>query len=136
MSVDAISKVVDDMFVAFSRGDVDGFVKAIAVDVIYEENTEAEPIRGRVAFKDYVSEWINASSDRRLTPVRKLINSNEAVIELHFEATHDKGELYELEPTGKSMVFDYVLWLNFDEGEIRHMKAFYNPLIPMGQIGG
>ena len=135
MSVQTMTKMVDEMFAAFSRGDIDGFTAGLADDVVYEESTERAPIIGREAFKEYASTWMNCCSNRQLKPRHKLSSGNEMVVELHYEGTHDKGELYGLNATGKQIIFDFVLWLEFDGERIRQLKAFYNPLQPMQQIG-
>ena len=109
MDADTISKTIDDMYAAYSRGDLEGFVAPFADDVFLEENSENEPVKGRAAF-DYIKGWINVSSDCRITPIRKLISGNEAVVEVHYEATHDRGEFFGLAPTDKRIVFDYVTW--------------------------
>lgn len=135
MDADTISKTIDDMYAAYSRGDLEGFVASFADNVILEENSENEPVKGRAAFKDTIKGWINVSSNCCTTPVRKLISGNEAVVEVHYEATHDRGEIFGLAPTGKRIVSDYVAWLSFEGDRIRSVKAFRNPLVLMRQIG-
>ncbi len=122
-----IDETIDEMFAAFSRGDVEAFTDPISETVIYQEDGQPD-VRGKNGFTQIASGFILASSKGKVTPLRKVIHGNQAVIELFYEGVHDQGELYGLKPTGREIAFGWALWLVFDDdGEIVQMKVFYDP---------
>ncbi len=137
LSTDAksMSAIVDEMFAAFGRGDRDAFVASLAPNAVYEETSDMAPITGRSAFGAYASAWMDCSSNRRLTPTKILHSGDEVVVELRYEGTHDGDDIYGVKATGKQMRFDAALKLWFEGDRIQRLKAFYNPLQLMQQIG-
>ena len=134
MQANEIERLIDQTFAAYSAGDMDGFVSGMAEDMHYEDNSGG-PLEGRQAFRDYASGWMNASSDGSLTPTRKIISGDEAAVELHYEGTHDQGEMFGLAPTGKHFSFNFVTTLRFASGKLCELKAYYNPITTMQAIG-
>ena len=135
MNAEEMSAAIDRMFAAYSAGDLDGFVAGVAEDMHYEDTGGGPPLTGRVAFRDYASGWFNACSDGVLQPVRKIISGNEAALEMRFTATHDRGPLYGVAPTGKRFEFNFAITLRFSGGEVSELKAWYSPLVPMQTVG-
>jgi ketosteroid isomerase-like protein len=135
MTRDEISQAIDSAFAAYSAGDLDGFVADFAPDMVYEDNSRAEPLYGRDAFKAYAAGWFDASSDGSIVPLRKIIEGGEAVAELRFEATHDKAPMYGVEATGTRFAFDFSIIASFADGKLTRLKAFYNPVPVMRALG-
>lgn len=135
MNADEMSAAIDRMFAAYSAGDLDGFVAGVAEDMHYEDTGGGPPLTGRAAFRDYASGWFKACSDGVLEPVRKIISGNEAAVEMRFSATHDRGPLYGVAPTGQRFAFAFAITLRFADGEVSELKAWYSPLVPMQAVG-
>ena len=135
MTREEISQAIDSAFAAYSAGDLDGFVADFADDMVYEDNSRPEPLHGREAFKAYASGWLEASSDGSIVPVRKIIEGAEVVAELRFEATHDRGPMYGVEPAGTRFAFNFTIVASFAGGRLTRLKAFYNPLTVLQALG-
>jgi ketosteroid isomerase-like protein len=135
MTRDEISQAIDRAFAAYSAGDLDGFVADFAPDMVYADNSRPALLHGRDAFKAYAAGWLDASSDGRIVPVRKVIEDGEAVAELRFEATHDRGPMYGVEQTGTRFAFNFAILASFADGRLTRLKAFYNPLSVMQALG-
>ena len=130
-----IDETIDEMFAAFSRGDVEAFTDPISETVIYQEDGQPD-VRGKNGFTQIASGFILASTKGKVTPVRKAIHGNQAVVELFYEGVHDQGDLYGMKPTGRKIAFGWALWLVFDDDdEIAQMKVFYDPDILEEQLG-
>ena len=135
MNAAEMSAAIDRMFAAYSAGDLDAFVAAVAADMHYEDSGGGAALTGRAAFRDYASGWFDACSDGVLEPLRKIISGNEAALEMRFTATHDRGPLYGVPPTGKRFELDFAITLRFTGGEVSELKAWYSPLVPMRAVG-
>ena len=135
MNADEMSAAIDRMFAAYSAGDLDGFVAGCAEDMHYEDTGGGSPLSGRAAFRDYASGWFEACSDGVLQPLRKIISGDEAALEMRFTATHDRGLLYGVEPTGARIDLAFAITLRFREGEVSELKAWYSPLGPLQAVG-
>ena len=129
------SAAIDRMFAAYTAGDLDGFVAGVAEDLRYQDTGGGPPLRGRAAFRDYASGWFDASSDGALVPLRKIISGDDAAVEMRFTATHDRGPLYGVPPTGRRFELDFAITLRFAKGEVSELKAWYSPLPPMQAAG-
>ena len=130
-----MSQAIDNMFAAYSRGDLDNFVAACADDMHYEDTGGGPPMQGRDAFKAYASGWFDACSDGVLKPLRKILGDNEAALEMEFSATHDRGLLYGVAPTGKAFRFEFAITLRFKDDMISELKAWYSPIPALQLVG-
>ena len=135
MDRDKMGQAIDRMFAAYSSGDLDGFVAGCATDMDYQDTGGGPPLKGRDAFRDYASGWFDACSDGVLKPVRKILGHDEAALEMRFTATHDRGLLYGVRPTGNQFEFDFAITLRFSGEFISELKAWYSPLAPMLAVG-
>ena len=135
MNADEMSAAIDRMFAAYSAGDLDGFVAGCARTCTTRTPAAGHPLTGRAAFRDYASGWFDACSDGVLQPVRKIISGDEAALEMRFTATHDRGLLYGVAPTGKRFELAFAITLRFRAGEVSELKAWYSPLGPLQAVG-
>ena len=135
MDAEEMSAAIDRMFAAYSAGDLDGFVAGVAEDMHYQDTGGGPPLTGRAAFRDYAAGWFDACSDGVLKPVRKIISGDEAALEMRFTATHDRGLLYGVVPTGRRVELDFAITLRFAGGEVSELKAWYSPLGPLQAVG-
>ncbi len=135
MNADEMCAAIDRMFAAYTAGDLDGFVAGVAEDMHYEDTGGGPALTGRAAFRDYASGWLDACSDGALVPLRKIVSGDEAALEMRFSATHDRGPLYGVAPTGKHIEFRFAITLRFAGGEVSELKAWYSPLVPMRAVG-
>jgi predicted ester cyclase len=135
MTPEQMSQAIDATWAAYSAGDVDGFVAGCAADIIYSDNVGEAPIHGRDAFRDYVTGWIVASSDRSAVPFRKTIDGNRVATELRLELTHDRAPMYGVEPSGARVAFEFVMIADFDDDQIVKIVAYYNPAAAFQALG-
>ena len=135
MNQQQMSQAIDDMFAAYSNGDLAGFVSACAADMHYQDTGGGPPLKGRDAFRNYAAGWFEACSDGVLTPQRKILSDDEAALEMRFTATHDRGPLYGVAPTGNAFVLEFAITLRFRNDQITELKAWYSPLPPMQAVG-
>ncbi len=134
MEASEVSRLIDQTFAAYSAGDLDGFVAGMAEDMHYEDNSGG-PLEGRAAFKKYASGWFNACSEGSLTPGRRIISEDEAAVEMHFEGTHDRADMFGVSASGTPLSFDFVVLLRFANGALCELKAFYNPATAWQALG-
>lgn len=129
-----MERTIEQMFAAFSRGDLDGFLYALADDFVYEKDGR-EPLHGKAAFREFASEGVLASSDAEVKPLRMVVMGNQAVAEIRYEGTHDKGTFYGLAPTGRNLTFGWAFWATFENGKIVRLKSFSDPDVLKEQLG-
>ncbi|MBT5435179.1 MAG: ester cyclase [Alphaproteobacteria bacterium] len=135
MTPEQMSQAIDDTWAAYTAGDVDAFVAGCAADVVYCDNGRDTQIHGRDAFRNYVSGWIVASSDRRAMPFRKTIDGDRVATELRLELTHDRAPMYGVEPAGAKLAFEFVMIADFADGEIVKITAYYNAAVGFQALG-
>ena len=134
METSEISSLIDQTFAAYSAGDLDGFVAGMAENMHYEDNSGG-PLDGRDAFKSYAAGWLNACSDSRLLPGRRIITGDEAAVEMQFRGTHDRADMFGVSASGAAINFDFVVLLRFADGALCELKAFYNPATAWQAVG-
>ena len=134
MDANEISRSIDQTFAAYTAGDLDGFVAGMAADMHYEDNSGG-PLEGRDAFKRYASGWFDACSAGQLTPGRRIINNDEAAVEMHFQGTHDRADMFGVAASGTPLSFHFVVLLKFADGALCELKAFYNPAAAWQALG-
>ena len=134
MEASEVSRLIDQTFAAYSAGDLDGFVSGMAADMFYTD-TSGGPIQGRDAFKSYASGWFNACSEGKLLPGRRIINGNEAAVEIRFEGKHDRADMFGVPASGVEIKFDFAVLIKFSAGALSELKAFYNPATAWQAVG-
>ena len=135
MTPKEIGDAIDAAFLAYSSGDLEGFVNSFAQDFHYEDTGGGPPIKGRDGFREYASGWFNACSDGRIQPTRKIIAGNEAAVELHLTGTHDGGPMYGKSATGARLDYRFAVTMRFGSGEVTELKAWYSPVSAMQAVG-
>ena len=133
MDAATIRQTMKDMWDAYNRHDIDGFVGFCAEDIAVRD-VGGLVINSRVEFKDYVRAWFDFSTDVKVTVVRTIVDGSFAAAELHLEGTHNAAPLFGVEPTGLHLVNTWAIHVEIVDGLVGRLNIFSNAGLP-AQLG-
>jgi predicted ester cyclase len=134
-----LRKLDEEMVGAYTDHNVDLILSHCADDVLMHDYG-AEPVQGKDACRDYLTQQFGAFSNEKATHIKRIIGDNEVFAEMSWSGTHT-GDIpmpdgSTIPPTGKS--FDarvaYYARVN-DAGEVVEMRAYPDIAGVMGQLG-
>ena len=134
MTPDEIRAGIEAMFAAYNKGDADGFVAGAAEDI--QVSFDGNPtFDSRKDFRDYAQSYYDWSSNPKVTVQRVLVSGNQAAVELNQVSTHDKGPLYGVPATGKTIDFTWSIGCDFENCKLQSLRVFFNPMAILEQLG-
>jgi steroid delta-isomerase-like uncharacterized protein len=125
---------------AINAHNPDQLLREFADRFVYEDNLLHEPIRDKNEYREYVSNWLKAFPDARVTPEHVVVGGNKAAAISRLEATH-KGDFRTPEgrsipATNKRFKDVGAIHLVYDsQGRITEMRVFQNPVGMLKQLG-
>ena len=134
MTPDEIRAGLETMFAAYNAGDADGFVAGAAQDI--QVSFDGLPtFDNRDDFRDYAKSYYDWTSDAKVTIQQVLVDGDQAAVELTQVSTHDRGPLYGVEATGKTIQFTWSIGIDFENGKLQRLRVFFNPMVILEQLG-
>ena len=99
-----IRKLVEEQVKAFNNQDLDRFLSYRTPDVVIEDTSIPEPMKGKTAVGQWFSSWWSAFPDAKVTLEDVVVSGDAAVLQLRFTGTH-RGEMMtpfgSVSPTGR-----------------------------------
>ena len=121
---------------AFNERDFEAMTKEYADHIAWTDHAQGRTFRTPQEFKDdFLSGWVRASSDIRITDPRYLDAGQAAVSMFTVAGTHD-GPLGPFPATGKQFVLALCELWHFDEtGQVVGGDLYYDQVSLLAQLG-
>lgn len=118
----------------WNRGDLDAVEKLYAEDVVIHAAGWPEEIRGHQACREYVETLRSGFSGLEATIDDVIADDTSVVTRYTFRGTHD-GEVFGIEPTGRTVEGSGVCILHIEDGKIAEEWDFDDLFGMMQQLG-
>jgi steroid delta-isomerase-like uncharacterized protein len=120
---------------AANRGDADGVVAAVAVDVIWRDVALGMPLHGRDAVRESTRAYMTAFPDLHIEETSSTLAGARLAQELTITGTHG-GDLLGIAPTGRWTETYAAVITTFDEdGMVIEGSVYWNALTMLCQLG-
>jgi predicted ester cyclase len=120
---------------AYNAQDLAELVPLFPADVEWINMTALKPVlKGRPALARQLMQERNAFPDCKIGLNRILQAGDTLVVQGVFQGTH-KGPIHSLAPTGKTVTYNLIYFIDSKEGMVLKNVAYFNPVTPMRQIG-
>jgi predicted ester cyclase len=125
---------------AFNAHSPEQLLGELADRFTYEDNFLHEPIRDKNQYREYLSGWMTAFPDAKVSAEHIVVGQNKAALISKLEATH-KGDFKTPEgkrigATNKRVKDVGAIHLVYDDqGRITEMRVFQNPVGFLKQLG-
>lgn len=138
MSREELERLNDEGIGAWDRHDTDGFVKLLADDFVWVDDTAPEPMRTPDAARAYTQAWFTAFPDMHIRTTNVVCADDQIACELEFTGTNT-GTLamggMEIPPTGKSVTSRGTYFLKAENGKIKEFHTHPDAAGMMMQLG-
>lgn len=123
------------VFEGFNRRDLDAAAAGLAEGSILRDHPSGRTFTGAAAYKEFLSGWIKAFSDGKLTLLSYYDGGDAVACEGTYVGTND-GPLGPLPATGRRASLPFSAVWRFDaQGRIAEQEAYYDNLGLMVQLG-
>jgi steroid delta-isomerase-like uncharacterized protein len=138
MSREDLERLNDEGIGAWDRHDTDGFVKLLADDFVWIDDTTPEPMRTPDAARAYTQAWFTAFPDMHIRATNTVCTDDQIACELEFTGTNT-GTLamggMEIPPTGKSVTSRGTYFMKAENGRITEFHTHPDAAGMMMQLG-
>lgn len=138
MSREELERLNDEGISAWDRHDTDGFVRLLADDFVWVDDTAPEPMRTPDAARAYTQAWFTAFPDMHIRSTNVVCADDQIACELEFTGTNT-GTLamggMEIPPTGKSVTSRGTYFLKAENGKIKEFHTHPDAAGMMMQLG-
>lgn len=123
MSSDQNKAIVRRLFEEPWKGNLNVVDELTAADYIGHDPALPEPIRGPAGVKEFISTYLVAFPDARITVDRQLAEGDLVATHWSARGTHE-GELMDLEPTGRKVTVTGLTMSRLEDGKV--VEEFQN----------
>ena len=138
MSREELERLNDEGIGAWDRHDTDGFVKLLADDFVWVDDTAPEPMRTPDAARAYTQAWFTAFPDMHIRTTNVVCADDQIACELEFTGTNT-GTLamggMQIPSTGKSVTSRGTYFLKAENGKIKEFHTHPDAAGMMMQLG-
>ena len=138
MSREDLERLNDEGIGAWDRHDTDGFVKLLADDFVWVDDTAPEPMRTPDAARAYTQAWFTAFPDMHIRTTNVVCADDQIACELEFTGTNT-GTLamggMQIPPTGKAVTSRGTYFLKAENGKIKEFHTHPDAAGMMMQLG-
>ncbi|GLZ33979.1 hypothetical protein Lesp02_61670 [Lentzea sp. NBRC 105346] len=138
MSRAELERLNEEGIGAWDRHDTDGFVKLLADDFVWIDDTTPDPMRTVEAARAYTQSWFTAFPDMHIRTTNMVCTDDQIACELEFTGTNT-GTLamggMEIPPTGKSVTSRGTYFIKAENGKIKEFHTHPDAAGMMMQLG-
>ncbi|MFC6733072.1 MULTISPECIES: ester cyclase [unclassified Haladaptatus] len=114
--------------------DIDTVDDIFAESYVHHDTNMPEPVRGRDAFKESLSQWMGGFSDATMTVLDQVAEGDRVVSRVRMEGSHD-GPLQGMEPTNKHVEIEGIVEHRIENGRIVEGFPQWDIMGMMQQLG-
>jgi steroid delta-isomerase-like uncharacterized protein len=134
MSSEQNKQIVRRAFEEPWKGNLDVVDELVASDYIGHDPANPEPLRGPEGVKEFISTYMTAFPDARITVEQQLVEGNSVATRWTGRGTHE-GELMGIEPTGKQVTVSGLTISRLENGKIVEEYQNWDTFGMMQQLG-
>jgi steroid delta-isomerase-like uncharacterized protein len=124
------------VYEGFNKRDLDGAVKSIAEDLVFENHGLGQTYKSRAEFRDSLQDWITGFSDGKISDPKAIDAGDTVIVRFTGTGTND-GPMGPLQkPTGRKVSVPFVEIYKFDaQGRIVAGETYFDMLTMLVQMG-
>jgi steroid delta-isomerase-like uncharacterized protein len=130
----AVEKTAREFFAALGTHEPDAVLELWADHGVEEVVPAGEVYRGKGEIGGFLRAFLGSSSDLEVTVDRVIADDSRAVVEWRFRGTFD-GSFEGVEPTGKKIDLRGTDILEFEDGKVTRLTAYYDASTFARQVG-
>ncbi len=88
MSVAENIKLDEDFMSAWNAHNADRAIALLADDIVWQDVTTPDPMRGKAAVRQYIQNWFTAFPDMRVVVKNRVVNEDQVAAEVEFNGTN------------------------------------------------
>lgn len=140
MSVAENTKLDEDFMAAWNAHDADRAIALLADDVVWQDVTIPEAMRGKTAVRQYIQGWFKAFPDMKAVVKNRVVTEEQVAAELEFTGTNT-GPLQmapgmpEIPATGKKVTGKGTYFVRIRNGKAATVHTYPDAAGMMMQLG-
>jgi len=115
-------------------GSLDVADELMTPDVVFHNPISPDGIHGLAAYKEFAQRWYTGFPDRLFTVDDEVAEGDQIAIRFTISGTH-RGPFAGAQPTGNRIEVHGMNLFRLEEGKIKDVQAFFNPMELYGPIG-
>lgn len=104
-------------------------------DLLVHYSHFPQPLRGREAFKEALTQTFASFPDMRIEADEPLVAGDRAVVQWRYRGTHQAGELFGVQPGGTTVRVDGITVYRIVDGQVVEERGIVDNLGLLQQIG-
>lgn len=130
-----VAGIAREFIQVWSVGNLDVLERLGAEDLRVEYSHFLEPIQGRGAFRAVLEETFRAFPDLETTARTVIAAGGDAAVEWEYEGTHEGGEVFGVQPTGRRVKVAGTTFYRIVRGKVVEERGVVDVLGLMRQLG-
>lgn len=135
MNAKETERVARDFIQVWGVGNLDVLDRLASDDLEVTYSHFPEPIVGRHAFRSTLEETFTHFPDLEISPRTIVAEGERAAVEWQYEGTHQHGELFGVQPTGRRVRVSGVTFYRVVNGRVVEERGVVDVLGLMQQLG-
>jgi steroid delta-isomerase-like uncharacterized protein len=124
------------VYEGFNKRDLDGAVKSIAEDLVFENHGLGQTYKSRAEFRDSLQDWITGFSDGKISDPKAIDAGDTVIVRFTGTGTNDGPMGPFQKPTGRKVSVPFVEIYKFDaQGRIVAGETYFDMLTMLVQMG-
>jgi steroid delta-isomerase-like uncharacterized protein len=124
------------VYESFNKRDLDGAVKPIAEDLVFENHGLGQTYKSRAEFRDSLQSWITGFTNGMITEPRAIDAGDTVIIRFIGKGKNDGPMGPYQKPTGRTLELPFVDIWQFDaQGRIVAGETYFDMLSMLVQLG-
>ena len=135
MADQTVEEITREFIQVWSAGNLDLLERLASEDLTVRYSHFPEPIRGRAAFRRMLEETFRHFPDLQTTAKAVITQGEHAAVEWQYEGTHQSGELFGVQPTGRRVQVAGTTFYRVVNGRVIEERGVADVLGLMQQVG-
>ena len=135
MTNDEIKSIAERFIQSWSAGGQAVVDELAAPDITISYNSWPAPVQGAQVFKSILTQTFDSFPDMRITTHDVIVEGNQAVVCWSYKATHQRGIVLGVEPTGAQVHVAGVTRYEIEAGKVIHEQGIVDVYSLMTQLG-
>jgi steroid delta-isomerase-like uncharacterized protein len=140
MSIQDNLKLDEENFAAWNAHDVDRALAVLSDDIVWQDVSRLEPLRGKDAARQYIQAWFSDWPDIQVTVTNRVVTEDQVAGELDFTATNTvplqlAPGAPTIPPTGKKIAAKGTYFVRYKNGKAVEVHTYPDTAGLLMQLG-
>lgn len=131
----SVEEIAREFIQVWTAGNLDLLDRLAHEELVVTYSHFPEPVEGPSAFRAVLEQTFHQFPDLRTVADRVIGRGEEAAVEWHYEGTHEHGELFGVEPTGRRVRVQGITLYRIRDGRVVEERGVVDVLGLMAQVG-